>query len=265
MNFKARILFCICSLVFFVSNAQSVSDTILRQKTDSIQFKFKYKSLIIPAVFISYGIVGLESGQIKGFNSVISAEVTEDIDDKTSIDDFSQYAPIAAFYGLSALGLKSKNNFKDKTIIFATSYLLMGLTVNAFKKTASVERPDGSSLNSFPSGHTATAFMGAELMMQEYKNESVWYGISGYVVAAGTGAFRMYNNRHWLTDVVAGAGIGILSAKAGYWLYPITSKWFTKKARKLSSNWRSNSTNTKTAMIPFYNGKNIGFGFVKTF
>ncbi len=265
MNFKARILFCICSLVFFVSNAQSVSDTILRQKTDSIQFKFKYKSLIIPAVFIGYGIVGLESGQIKGFNSVISAEVTEDIDDKTSIDDFSQYAPIAAFYGLSALGVKSKNTFKDKTIIFATSYLLMGLTVNAFKKTASVERPDGSSLNSFPSGHTATAFMGAELMMQEYKNESVWYGISGYVIAAGTGAFRMYNNRHWLTDVVAGAGIGILSAKAGYWLYPITSKWFTKKARKLSSNWRSNSTNTKTAMIPFYNGKNIGFGFVKTF
>ena len=265
MNFKARILFCICSLVFFVSNAQSVSDTILRQKTDSIQFKFKYKSLIIPAVFIGYGIVGLESGQIKGFNSGISAEVTEDIDDKTSIDDFSQYAPIAAFYGLSALGVKSKNTFKDKTIIFATSYLLMGLTVNAFKKTASVERPDGSSLNSFPSGHTATSFMGAELMMQEYKNESLWYGISGYVIAAGTGAFRMYNNRHWLTDVVAGAGIGILSAKAGYWLYPITSKWFTKKARKLSSNWRSNSTNTKTAMIPFYNGKNIGFGFVKTF
>jgi membrane-associated phospholipid phosphatase len=92
-------------------------------------------------------------------------------------------------------------------------------------------------------------------MMQEYKNESVWYGISGYVVAAGTGAFRMYNNRHWLTDVVAGAGIGILSAKAGYWLYPITSKWFTKK----------NSTNTKTAMIPFYNGKTTGFAFVKTF
>jgi membrane-associated phospholipid phosphatase len=255
MNLKAKIIFCICSLAFFVSNAQSVSDTIPSQKTDSIQLKFKYKSLIIPAVFIGYGIFGLESGQIKGFNSGISNEVTEDIDEKTSIDDFSQYAPIAAFYGLSAFGVKSKNNFKDKTIIFATSYLLMGLTVNAFKQTASVERPDGSSLNSFPSGHTATAFMGAELMMQEYKNESVWYGISGYVVAAGTGAFRMYNNRHWLTDVVAGAGIGILSAKAGYWLYPVTSKWFTKK----------NSTNTKTAMIPFYNGKTTGFVFVKTF
>jgi hypothetical protein len=252
---KTKIIFCICCFAFVISNAQTVSDTISIQKTDSIQPKFKYKSLIVPAVFIGYGIIGLESGQIKGFNSGVSEEVTEDIDEKTSIDDFSQYTPIAAYYGLSALGVKGKNNFKDKTIIFATSYLLMGLTVNAFKKTASVERPDGRGLNSFPSGHTATAFMGAELMMQEYKESSVWYGISGYVVATGTGLFRMYNNRHWLSDVVAGAGIGILSAKAGYWLYPITSKWFTKK----------NTINTKTAMIPFYDSKNAGFVFVKTF
>jgi hypothetical protein len=255
MSFKGKIILCICCLVFFVSNAQQVSDTIPSQKKDSVQLKFKYKSLIIPAVFIGYGIIGLESGQIKGFNSGISNEVTEDIDEKTSIDDFSQYTPIAAYYGLSALGVKGKNNFKDKTIILATSYLLMGLTINAFKKTASVERPDGRGLNSFPSGHTATAFMGAELMMQEYKGTSVWYGISGYVIAAGTGTFRMYNNRHWLSDVVAGAGIGILSAKAGYWLYPITSKWFTKKKQ----------TNTKTAMIPFYDGKTASFGFIKTF
>lgn len=217
--------------------------------------KFNYKQLIIPTVFIGYGIIGLESGQIKGFNSGVREEVNEHIDEKVTVDDFSQYLPIASLYGLSALGVKGKHGTKDKTIILATSYLLMGLTINAFKQTASVERPDGSSLNSFPSGHTATAFMGAELMMQEYKNESIWYGISGYVVASGTGAFRMYNNRHWLSDVVTGAGIGILSAKAGYWLYPITSKWFTK----------NKSTNTKTVMIPFYNGESVGFGFVRTF
>ena len=248
--------FILCSFLFSLqlvaqqSNVASIDTASIEKKID-----FSYKQLIIPTVFIGYGIIGLESGQIKGFNSGVSEEVTEDIDDKTSIDDFSQYAPIAALYGLSAIGVKGKNNTKDKTIILATSYLLMGLTVNAFKQTASVERPDGTSLNSFPSGHTATAFLGAELLYQEYKDVSVWYGVSGFVVAAGTGAFRMYNNRHWLTDVVAGAGIGILSAKAGYWLYPITSKWFTKKK----------STDTKTAMIPFYDGKSTGFGFVKIF
>lgn len=238
---------------------QTFAQQSVNVSNDSLAVKKKldlnYKQFIIPTVFISYGIIGLESGQIKGFNAGINNEVEEHIDEKVSLDDFSQYLPMASLYGLSALGVKGKNTTKDKTIILATSYLLMGLTVNAFKTTASVKRPDGTSLNSFPSGHTATAFMGAELMYQEYKDESVWYGISGYAVAAGTGIFRMYNNRHWLTDVVAGAGIGILSAKAGYWLFPITSKWFTKK----------NKTNTKTAFLPFYDGKNTGFGLVSQF
>lgn len=252
--------FFVCFLFFafqlFAQQPNPTStDTITPAQNSDKKLDFKYQQLIIPAVFIGYGIIGLESGQIKGFNSGVSEEFREDIDEKTSIDDFSQYAPMASLYVLPALGVKPRNNVKDRTIILATSYILMGLTVGTFKKTASVERPDGRGLNSFPSGHTATAFMGAELMYQEFKNESVWYGVSGYVVAAGTGAFRMYNNRHWLTDVVAGAGIGILSAKAGYWLFPYTSKIFTKKNQK----------NTKTAMLPFYDGTTAGFGFVKTF
>lgn len=253
-----RLLACLflCTFQIFAQQAKPEgTDSISVASDTGKKLDFKYQQLIIPAVFIGYGIFGLESGQIKGFNHQISSEVTEDIDEKTSIDDFSQYAPTAAVYGLSALGVKAKNSYRDRTIIVATSYLLMGLTVNTFKHTASVERPDKSGLNSFPSGHTATAFMGAELMYQEYKDESIWYGVSGFAVAAGTGAFRMYNNKHWLSDVVAGAGIGILSAKAGYWLFPYTSRIVTKKKQ----------TNTKTAMIPFYDGRTAGFGYVKTF
>jgi hypothetical protein len=240
-------------IIGYASYSQSVIDTISIEQKEVT--RFNYKQVVIPITLISYGIVGLESGQIKGFNSEVKAEATEHIDKKITIDDFSQYLPIASLYGLSAIGIKGKNSIKDKTIILATSYLLMGLTVNAFKITARVERPDGSSFNSFPSGHTATAFMGAELMYQEYKDISIWYGISGYAIAAGTGAFRMYNNRHWLSDVLAGAGIGILSTKAGYWLYPVTSKWFSKE----------NSKNTKTVLIPFYDGHNTGFGYLKSF
>lgn len=255
MTLKTKVIGILCCFAFLSTKAQTITDSISKRENDSIKVPFKYKSLIIPTVFIGFGIFGLESGQIKGFNNGVREEVNEHIDDKITIDDFSQYAPMASVYALSALGVKSKNNYKDKTIILATSYLLMGLTVNVFKHTASVERPDGSSLNSFPSGHTATAFMGAELMMQEYKDESVWYGIFGYVVAAGTGAFRMYNNRHWLTDVVAGAGIGILSAKAGYWLFPYVSKIFN-----------SNKNNkTQTVFLPSYNGNQVGFGFVSKF
>ena len=219
------------------------------------QLKFNYKQIIIPSILIGYGVIGLESHQLQVLNSDIKNELKEHIDEKISIDDFSQYLPAASIYGLDFLGIKGKNNIKDKTIILTTSYLIMGLTVNTFKITASVERPDGSSFNSFPSGHTATAFMGAELLYQEYKDVSVWYGVSGYIVAAGTGAFRIYNNRHWLTDVAAGAGIGILSAKAGYWLYPTISKLFTK----------NKSSNRKSVFLPYYDGKTTGFGLVSTF
>src|SRR4051812_35572414 len=98
-------LFLMAPLFAQQANDRNVDTIAVGRKLD-----FKYQQLIIPAVFIGYGIFGLESGQIKGFNAGVSAEVTEDIDEKTSIDDFSQYAPIASLYGLSALGVKGKNN-----------------------------------------------------------------------------------------------------------------------------------------------------------
>jgi hypothetical protein len=251
-------IFFIIILLSLVSSAQSVDSTntvnslVVKNKT---QIQFKAKQLIIPAVLIGYGIIGIGNDQLESFNDQIKEEVKENIDEKFTIDDFSQYLPLASVYGLSAIGIKGKNNFRDKTVIVATSYLIMGIAVNSLKRTLKVERPDGSGFNSFPSGHTATAFMGAELVYQEYKDVSVWYGISGYLVATGTGAFRLYNNRHWLTDVVAGAGIGILSAKAAYWLYPSVNRLLASKKQ----------TNKKTAFIPYYDGKQVGFGLVSTF
>ncbi|PUU69248.1 PA-phosphatase [Flavobacterium sp. WLB] len=233
----------------------TVSDTIAVQDTVH-NLKFNYKQLIIPSVLIGYGFIGLESDQLKTYNTQIKEEVNEDIDHKISIDDFSQWAPAASVYGLNALGIKGKNNLKDRSIILASSYLMMSASVFALKNITKVERPDGSSNNSFPSGHTATAFAGAEFMYQEYKDQSIWYGIVGYAVATGTGLFRMYNDRHWLTDVVAGAGIGILSTKAAYWMYPyLQNKVF-----------KSSKENKTTSMImPFYNGKELGCSFVRQF
>jgi membrane-associated phospholipid phosphatase len=129
------------------------------------------------------------------------------------------------------MGIKGKSNFKDRTLILATSYLLVAATTLPLKNITHVQRPDGSSANSFPSGHTATAFAGAEFLWQEYKDVSIWYGISGYVVATGTGFFRMYNDRHWLTDV-AGAGIGILCTKTAYWLYQKCKNYFSKETKR---------------------------------
>ena len=244
-----NLILLILVLPFYLLNAQELS------KKDSISnenLKFKYKQLIIPTLLIGYGVIGLASDDLKDFNLGIRNEVTDDIDGKLTIDDYSQYAPALSVYALNLCGIKGKNNLRDRSIILGTSYLLMSGTVMGLKSLTKVERPDGSGFNSFPSGHTATAFAGAEFMWQEYKDVSVWYGISGYIVATGTGFFRIYNNKHWLTDVAAGAGIGILSTKVAYWIFPYVNKHIFKSKKNIS-----------TGMIaPFYNGNQMGLGMI---
>lgn len=192
-------------------------------------YQFRTEQLIIPVTLIGIGIIGLESDWLKYQNYEIRDELQENIDRRLTIDDFSQYAPMAAICGLNLSGVRGWHKITGQTILFGTASLLMGATVHTLKNVSSVERPDGSSRNSFPSGHTATAFMGAELLRREYWDVSPCIGIAGYAVAAGTGFFRMYNNRHWLTDVLAGAGIGILSVEVAYWLYPVITKTFFRK------------------------------------
>jgi len=215
---------------------------------------FKYQSLIVPSVLISYGLIGIESDGLKFFNTQIRDEVKEHIDTKFTIDDLSQYAPFLSVYALNSMGVRGKNGFKDGTIILGTAYIIMGVSVNGLKKITAVERPDGSSNNSFPSGHTATAFMGAAFLYQEYKDISIWYGIAGYVVATGTGIFRIYNNRHWLTDVAAGAGIGILSTKIAYWIHPVIKNKLFKHKESVNG-----------VVFPFYNGRAYGISLALNF
>jgi membrane-associated phospholipid phosphatase len=216
--------------------------------------KIQFKSIIIPTALIGYGVVGLISPTLKDINSRTKNEFRDHDDKKVNLDDYVQYSPFVSVYALNAIGIEGKNSFEDRTIVLATAYLIMGGSVNIMKKTSKVRRPDGSDTRSFPSGHTATAFMGAEFLYQEYKDVSHWYGITGYVVAAGTGLFRMSNEKHWLTDVATGAGIGILSTKIAYWIHPVIKKAIFK-----------DKGNTNKIVMPFYNGKEFGLGLSMTF
>ena len=145
-------------------------------------------------------------------------------DHRVTVDDYLQYIPLGSVYGLSLLGAEAKHNYVDRTLELATAYVALGAMVNAVKYTVREPRPDGSANNSFPSGHTATTFMGAELVRIEYGDDSPWISVGAYTIATAVGVLRVYNNRHWFTDVFAGAGIGILSARIGYWLLPYTRK-----------------------------------------
>lgn len=180
----------------------------------------RIKKTSFPLAMVTYGFISLGSTQLQNANKEVKEEIQENNDKfHTGFDNYLQFAPAASVYLLNASGIKGKHNFTDRTILLGMSTLVMAGTVFALKKITRQLRPDGSAYNSFPSGHTATAFSGAEYMAQEYRGYSPWLKYSGYVMGAGTGVLRMYNNKHWLADVIAGAGIGILSTKFSYWLF----------------------------------------------
>lgn len=156
-----------------------------------------------------------------------------------SFDNYLQYLPTASALTLDYVGIPARHDILDRALILGTSYVSMTVLVNLLKYTADSPRPyiyDSYHLqgnpqeynpydhpqffSSFPSGHTATAFLGAELVRLEYGDECPWVAVGAYAVATSVGFMRVYNEKHWITDVLAGAGLGILGAHIGWWLLP---------------------------------------------
>lgn len=135
-----------------------------------------------------------------------------------NLDNYTQFLPAAALLGMKAAGVKGRNSWGRMLTSDAIATALMAGVVQSLKMSTHVMRPDGSDNHSFPSGHTATAFMTATMLTKEYGYLSPWIGVGAYGVASATGLMRMANNKHWLSDVLTGAGIGILSTEVGYWL-----------------------------------------------
>lgn len=133
-------------------------------------------------------------------------------------DDYLQYAPMATMFGMKLAGVKGRSTWGEMMTADVISAALMAGVVNGLKYTVKRERPNQRKNNSFPSGHTATAFMAATMLYKEYKDLSPWVGIGAYSAATLVATGRMMNNRHWLSDVLAGAGIGIMSTEVGYLL-----------------------------------------------
>ena len=135
----------------------------------------------------------------------------------SEIDNYTQLSGIALTACLKLAGVEGRSSWPRLFASSLASYGVMAAFVNGIKYTASEMRPDGSTRNSWPSGHTATAFVGATILHKEYGlTRSPWYSIGGYTVATATGVMRVLNNRHWISDVLSGAGIGILSTELAY-------------------------------------------------
>jgi len=246
---KRTILFSFCAfhsiLIFSQQRILSDSDSL----KPKMEYRLNAKNSIIPITLITYGIIGLNNPKLKRWNTGIRSEALEHINTKYRADDYFQYVPGIAVYILDDAGLKAKHPFWDRTAILAGSFLLQTAVVQTLKYTTSVMRPDSTTANSFPSGHTTLAFSGAEFLWQEYRNHSIWIGIAGYAVAGTIGFARIINNKHWITDVLAGAGFGIISTKISYLTYEYIKLKQTNRGRNYTCQIFPYYGNTSSGII----------------
>lgn len=230
--------------------------TIQNNNTDSLfnssPFKLKAKQFIVPAALIGYGLLATDAKFFKNINLDVRNEIVANHPNfKTKIDDYTRIVPGAAVFVLQAFGIKGESSVKKEAVVYAMSVGISTATVFSTKRLTHQERPDGSDRRSFPSGHATLAFASAEFLRREYWHVSPWIGVAGYAVATGTGILRLYNNKHWLGDVAAGAGVGILSTTLSYWLYD--------KIHIGGDNQRTIS------FFPGYSNRQFTVGFVKQF
>ena len=260
-----RIVICIvgiCSFSFL--SAQDLADNVMAERGDSLHIstttnfsrrldKFSssrfYQMTYIGVPLIVGGlIVKREDDHFRGLRNEYLPRFNR------HLDDYMQYAPAAVMLGMKAAGVQSRSSWGRMLVSDAFSALLMGGVVNTLKQTTNVERPDGSNKHSFPSGHTATAFMTATMFTKEYGHKSPWVGVGAYSVATATGLMRMANNKHWLSDVLTGAGIGILSTEVGYYFADLI---FREKGINRFANENMFDRMDKPSFVSLYLGLNI--------
>ena len=264
-----KLIIIILSLISFEVSAQ-VTDTSKKKVVDTIKkdlltapdtvkkLHSNPLSLIPPAAAITYGAISFWAHPIRQLDFDVQGEIHKTNPNfNTKAESYFLIGPVVMVYGLNLIGVSGKNTFIDRSALLGLSAGYMGLSTLSIKHFTHRLRPNQKDYLSFPSGHTALAFMGAEFLAQEYSTKSPIYTVIGYTFAVTTGVFRMYNRDHWLSDVVAGAGFGIISTKLAYLTYPYIRNWLTHKDK--------NGTKKSMMLMPTYQDGVPGIAFAKTF
>lgn len=181
-----------------------------------------FKTAFVPVSLVAWGVATMGHRDMPFSSSDVQRwEQKKFPRFSTDADDYMPSASLVLMFGLDAAGVESRYNWINQAIIFGLANALNGYVTKEIKHQTHVLRPDASDKLSFPSAHTSSAFVAAEMLHQEFKDKSPWISVAGYTLASAVGAMRIMNNKHWMSDVVAGAGIGILSVRMTYLVYPI--------------------------------------------
>lgn len=197
----------------------SVTDTLIKKELIKSNY-LKPPALIIPAAFLLYSSLKPVVSGIQNLDNDVMAHVKNKYPAfHTNADDYLMWSPSASVYVMDAFKVKTKHSFKEHLILDAGSIIITGGIGYAMRKISGNIAAYNTQGTEFPSGHTANVFRGAEIVHQELKGSNELLSYSGYLVATTVGVLRIYNKQHFLTEVLAGAGLGILSTKLTYWIF----------------------------------------------
>jgi membrane-associated phospholipid phosphatase len=248
-----KVIFAILCLFSFKADAQVIADTIQKIAGDTLKKSHNGAlSFIVPGALIAYGASSFFIHPIRRVDYYFNDEIQKsDPHFHTNAETFFLFTPVVLVGALDIAGVRGKDAPIDQFALLGLSAGFLGVTDLSTKNLTHRLRPSKADYLSFPSGHTGAAFMGAQFLAEEYGDQSPVYTVIGYTTAVATGVFRMYNRDHWFSDVVAGAGLGILSTKAAYLVYPYLRKALTHKDKKGRS----------TMLVPNYQNGAAGLSF----
>ncbi|MBL0767123.1 phosphatase PAP2 family protein [Marivirga atlantica] len=227
----------VCLLLFISSNVNAqIKDTLRRERTIS--------AFILPASLIVGGLYAITDNDILGREEIREERNEHYYNFHVTADDYLQFAPLSLAFLMKTIGIEGRHDWFNSISLLLKSELLMGALVYTGKTLTAVPRPDTGSLNSFPSGHTAQAFMAATYLHKEFGRGRPYVTIVGYTLATSVGVLRVMNDRHWASDVLVGAGIGVLSTNLVYLTH--------KRKNKLKTS--------NTLVSPIYVPKGMGIG-----
>jgi len=244
MNYFKPFLLLAILVLPYLAQGQQALDTLVTQSNKN---KLKIKEIILPASIILVGSALSGSRLEKKLKNSLHDGTVREIDFTLPIDDIIQYVPIVELYTADLLKIKSKNHWFDQTKYLAIANIITASLTHTGKRLFNKQRPDGSN-HAFPSGHTSFSFTNASVLYEEFKNTATIFAYSGYALTSLVGSLRVVNNKHWISDVLVGAGLGILVTKLVYHFEPL-------------KNWNPFKKYDNIILIPNINTQQIGMYF----
>ncbi len=208
--------------IFFVAALLSWPVASQAQDVES-HYNFGIAQLAVSASVLAVVVLTADAPAARALHGAASPGTLTTARQFARFGDATGILPIVG--GVALAGVVTRNRaVRLAAAHSAEAVILASVTVEAGKYLFGRERPyadpdlDGmdflhysSGSPAFPSGHTAAAFAMATTLGDAIAKP--WARVGLYALAAGTGWAEMAAEAHWMSDVLAGAVIGTMSAK----------------------------------------------------